>query len=677
MNSIFARLTNCWRTSKKGVRPVPLLAALLFLSLPVMLSGCSGGGPAAAPAAGASSSSTTTNNGYTLYLNTDKTSIATDNSDSATITATVIKDNVAQEGVTVSFVTTAGTMSFASRTTDSKGEAFITLKSGPRVSNQVALVSVSNSGASTSVPVQITGNTMTLTIPQTNMAVAKTQTLTALLQNAKPVPISQAPVSFTVLSGGSFISLSSTSGTSDSNGKTTTTITGVAPGTATILVNGLEATAQIDITVAAAAQVFEISSPTTTTTTMATDETLDVEVNAPTQANVTFSTTVGILTETGNPGNTGNTITVPVVSKIAKATLSSSDTGLAGVTVLDPNNGNNSDTLEVSIYAPASQAATIRLDSSLYNMPVSVAGGIPNSAFLTATVSTAPTTTQPSGGVVGGAQVIFTITQQPGGGEKVSPGIVTTDSTGMAKTTFYSGILETGGNTNGVQITATIAGTTISKSVIIMITDRPGSIVIGPSLALSGTDVYYEQEIQVSAVHGDGTPAANKTIYLKLWPTYYIHGYWTVKSADDPICVDHYTSWPYIWDGISPIPAGHCANSAFEPNEDVNMNLALDAGEDTGPMGTPDQALTPPNAAAGTIPASVTTDATGYASFKIKYFKQYANWLWVHLEASTSVQMTENVATTEWQLGVTAEDTADCKSVRRVFDSPFHYTMCN
>ncbi len=655
-------LLSNWRTGKKAtLHAFSVLAALLMLSLPALLAGCSGGGAAAPAAAEATSISTPASNGNILYVNTSQTSIITDEDNNAIITATVVKDNVPQANVAVSFSTTAGMMSEATATTGTNGKASITLTSGPRASNQVATVTASSSGASASVPVQITGNTMTLTIPQANMAVGTSQTLTALLQDAIPKGIFDAPVTFTIVSGGTVISLLPASGTSDLEGKTTTVVTGVAAGTATILANSLGASAQINITVAAAAQVFEITSPTSNPTSMATTGSMIVTVNAPAQANVTFSTTVGVWNASSS------TETVAVVGGIATATLTSTDTGLANITVVDTADSNTNDTLEVSIFAPASQAATIILDASQYNMPISITGTPANTSFITATVLTL------SDGIVGNAQVNFTMTNQPGGGEKLNPGIATTDSSGLARTTFYSGTRESG--SGGVRITATVAGTSISDFVDITITDRPGSIVLGPSTGLSGTDIYYEQEIVVMAADANGNPVANKTIYLKLWPTWYWMGYWTVTSADDPKCMRHDTEWPYS--GIVPMPVTDCVNPPFHINEDVNMNLSLDASEDDGPMNVPDGFLTPPNSAAGTIPASVITDATGKASFTITYLKFYASWIHAHLEASTSVQMTESLATLDWRLSVTAEDAADCSTARKVFDSPFGYTMCN
>jgi len=90
-------------------------------------------------------------------------------------------------------------------------------------------------------------------------------------------------------------------------------------------------------------------------------------------------------------------------------------------------------------------------------------------------------------------------------------------------------------------------------------------------------------------------------------------------------------------------------------------------------MGVADGFLTPPNASAGSVPSVVIADENGLASFQITYLKQYAEWVEVHLEASTSVQMDQNLTSMDWVLEVTAQDAAGCLEV---FPSPFGQTTC-
>jgi len=215
-----------------------------------------------------------------------------------------------------------------------------------------------------------------------------------------------------------------------------------------------------------------------------------------------------------------------------------------------------------------------------------------------------------------------------------------------------------------VRITGTVAATGVSGSIDIAITDRPGSLAISRATKImpSADNTYYTQNITVLVTDSQGNPSPNKEVYLKLWPTKYALGVWA-KDIITGECGTIYTKWPDVT----------CSQPAWSINEDLNNNLALDAGEDIGPMGVADGFLTPPNAAAGSVPTSKTSDASGLASFQITYLKQYAKWIEVHLEASTAVQMDQNLTSMDWVLEVTEADTQNCQEV---FNSPFGQTAC-
>lgn len=647
-----------------------LLRSLFILALPLLLAGCSGGDVAATASAttGGTPSSNVTSDGYVLYLEISKNSIKTDNLDSAEVTATLLKDNVAQPDATVTFSTTNGMLLTNTATTDANGEAMVTIRSGPGANNQVVSISAISNGATANIPLEITGNTIALTIPQPSMAQGTTQELTATLLNANAVGIGNATVTYTVIAGSGIITLAKTTDTTGVTGKSTITITGQTPGTATIVATGRGAISEeIDIIVADTANVFQITSPVTITdpatnlplpTSLSTDSSLAITVNVPAPTtSVIFQTSIGTWQQNGL-----ETIIVAAVDGEATATLTAATTGLADITVFAADNAAIKDTLEVNIFAPASQAASITLQASQDNVPTSPALSAKNGVTLTAIVRTAPSVEQPSGGVVGNAQIVFKLQFQPGGGEQVNPSLVTTDSSGTATTTFYSGTLATGGT--GVRIIATVLGTGVSEYVDVVIRDQPGSVVIGLATTLinGADDTYYTQRISVQVADSNGNAVPDKDVYLKLWPTYYYYGFWA-KNADDE-CQAFYTPWP----------AGTCDNPPYDANEDLNMSLGLDPLEDIGPMGIPDGHLTPPNSAAGSVPPFVTTDENGIATFDITYLKLYATWVEVRLTASTSVQMTENQTSLSWPLSILSSDADNCED-GGTFNSPFGFVI--
>lgn len=109
-------------------------------------------------------------------------------------------------------------------------------------------------------------------------------------------------------------------------------------------------------------------------------------------------------------------------------------------------------------------------------------------------------------------------------------------------------------------------------------------------------------------------------------------------------------------------------------NEDLNRNLLLDAGEDLSPVVNQitlsfdpyagaiigvgaanttlgnNAGLTPGNSAAGTVPATVTTDANGVGNFNLVYLKQHAAWITDEITASTQVSGTETTGQIEFDL---------------------------
>lgn len=632
-----------------------LLCGLFILALPLLLAGCSGGdvGATAAPAGATGTSATTTSNGYTLYLSLSKTSIITNNSDSAEVTATLLKENEGQEGQEIIFSVSDGQLSSNTATTDLNGEAKITVKSGPGASNQLISITATSNGASVSIPLQITGNTLTLELPQVNMAQGSApQLLTAILKRADNSGIFDQTVTFSVISGAGVVSLSPSSALTDVNGKATTMVSAPAIGTAIIEASSLGASKQIEVKVAAAAEVFEIVLPTTDTATLETNTgELLVTVNAPSQANVTFLS--NLVSSLWN--GVDDTVTVPVVDGSASATLTSAMGGLATVTVYDPLDFvNQQDSLSVQVYAPAAEANNITLQLSQNNIAVTPVGASSrNSVTLTAYVKNADNF------AVGGALVSFSLANTTNGGESISPAIAITNSAGVATSTFYSG--SQGSSGDGVKITAKVVNTAIETSQYITIRDLAGSVAIGRGNKITIVDnTTYKQDITVQVTDSNNSPVPSAIVTLNLWPVGYHMG--AEAFNEDGECIGYYhNEWP------------DCSGKDLVLNEDENRNMIKDPDEDTGPLDlvtlvmTPDGFLTPHNSTGGSIPATVTTLDDGMATFQITYLKRYAFWVAVELTASVQVQGTETQAKMQWTLDAAADEFEACDLFRSDF----------
>jgi len=552
----------------------------------------------------AASSDTSTADSLSLALS--QVSVRSDNSDSSTITATVLDAyNASLEGVSVIFTTTGGEISASIATTDSSGDCQITFSAGPESSNQTVTITAIVTGlTSRQIPVQITGSTITLTTDSSGLEIGgdDTATLTITVADAGSLPIYDAAVTVSVdASSTGVASLSSSTGNTDVNGVLTVDVTGTGAGSVIVRVAAAGVTAAKTYTVGTTGAVFGITSPTQDPASLSTNTNLIITVNAPGMSNVVFGATIGVW-----DGGTNTVVTKAVAGDTASATLRSTVAGVATVQVYDSDNPSTSDSLTVAISAPSSEAAKIALQASSTVVAPSV-GSTTNTVTLGATVKNA------SDQVVGNAAVGFSIQNPTGGGETISPVIVFTNDYGEATSTFTAGSLSS--DADGVTIKATVIGSApeVSSSLTIVIGGTAGSIMIGHATTMTSinSNTAYQLPMSVLVSDTNGNPMSGTQVSLKIWPTQYATGTTICTSTGDFI------------------------------NEDINKNLILDAGEDTNGDGQ----LTPPNSAAGSVPSIVTTDENGVATFNLVYLKESACWIEVEMTASTLVLGTETQST--------------------------------
>lgn len=612
------------------LKKVMLSAVLIFA-----VAGCGSGGLTDPPAS-SSGSGTTPPVVARISLGTDAATVKSDNSDTATITATALDaSNAAVEGATISFTATGGAISAASATTDASGRTSIGFSSGTQdQSNQVVTITASVSGQTAQIPVEVVGSSLTMSSTTVNLPSdgTGTATLTVLAKNAGGVPVRNADIALTVSGAGS-VSLSATTGTTDLAGEIKVTVTGALAGTATVKAAWMagtpavvSTTASLNYTVSGpAVGVFSITAPTTDPASCSTASTIDVEVTVPDATatpKVTFATTLGKWDGT----SAIREVVVTPATKKAKATLSSTLAGLATVQVYDSAAPSTTDSMGVAFYAPASAASQISLQSGVSVLGLST-GGISKTTTLTANVRTA------TGEPVGGAAVAFSIANPTGGGESISPVVAYTQSTGLATAAFTSGSVSS--SAGGVTIDAQVVGMPAvpTAHVSIVIGGTAGSVVIGLGskiTVLNATTYSLPMSVLVADSSGSAVPGA--IVSLKLWPVQYSSGVWYNSLAYDPSNPTKVLYKPYV-------------TGTFD-NDDVNENTIKDVGEKSDPSG----ALRPPNSAAGSLPATVTTDANGVANFNLTYLKGSAVWIRDRVRASTLVLGTETTSSITFTL---------------------------
>ena len=86
-----------------------------------------------------------------------------------------------------------------------------------------------------------------------------------------------------------------------------------------------------------------------------------------------------------------------------------------------------------------------------------------------------------------------------------------------------------------------------------------------------------------------------------------------------------------------------------------------------------DGILTPSPAAAGNVPATVTTDSNGLASFNLTYLKQDAYWIVDQLTAKTIVQGSESTSSLSFTLPASVQDMTPTATLSCLLGGPSPY----
>jgi hypothetical protein len=622
-----------------------------------------------------------------LSLSANPTTVKSDNSTSTTITVTALSAaNAATPDVVVSLSADTGIISTNTVTTDATGKATFTFSSGTASKTNRTANITATAGVMAQLPVSIVGSTLTVnasgtTVPDDG---SSTVTLTFTAKDAGGIPVSGTSLVITSRPSGVDLSPACTAAapcTMDANGQKVITVTGAAIDSGSVIGAALGATASSPITVTSLANTFAItktrlnaalpiSDPTSASMKIGDD--LVVVVNAPSPTtDVEFTTTMGLWWD-GASGVPQLSVPVPLggmtcglVTTAANqvcATLNTDVAGLANVEVYDQAELGTSDTLTVSMTATNPYKITLQASPSLVGKCV---GTTCPFSTLTATV------TDSNNLPVGDEQIAFSIVNPTGGGENVSPvvGLTTTVaggglSLGQARTTFTSGSQSS--SAPGVKIRAQVLGTTVvtntspsGNDAAIVIGGTAGSIAFGQATTLGETanGSAYVSDMSVLVTDSNGNPApAGTVVNLSVWPIAWSTGTQVACAVDSDT-----------------------ATTGTFRNEDINENLFLGPFEDgvriyyyqSGalPGGTIDGYITPVNSAGGVVPGSVTTDATGLATFTLTYPKTSAIWTVTRLRAQTVVQGSAAVSEYRFPLWALKKDVdPDC-----LLSSPYRF----
>ena len=445
-----------------------------------------------------------------LALALSQISVKTDNSDSTTITATVLdKDFAVIPNIPVSFTSDGGQLSASLVETDKNGQATVVFSSGTidksnRVVNITAKVATLDPKI---IPVQVVGSTLILSNSGTDLILddpttlgvdeSNNSVLTITAKDAGGNPIYDTPITITSIAGqtGSISWTPSGPYKTNINGEITITSKGTSAGKAGINIAGLGTTVVQTYNIAVLAESFGITVPaddlTKTNTGTAVSDGVTVTVRAPTQTTVKFATTMGgIGTATGHSELQVQEVTV--VGGFASVKVRSALAGVATIEVSDKDNPSTVDRVTVAFVRPSDDAATIKLQSNTAVIAPSI-GSNKSIAEFTAFVKTSGDTGNQA---VAGVPVVFSIDNSTGSGESLSPVIVYTNDAGEAKTTFTAGSL--GSNADGVTVNARVVGSATTGSLSNTISFTSSNIITRSSGSFVADGFKAKQQIKVS-----------------------------------------------------------------------------------------------------------------------------------------------------------------------------------
>ena len=527
-----------------------------------------------------------------------------------------VKDasNNAMASQPVSFSASTGTLSSVSTVTNASGAATATFSAGSDKSNRSATVTVTAGAITQTLVLQIQGTSLTIS-GRESLALNDSADYTVTAEDSNGNRLSGVTVTATSQSG-NFVSPDAA--VTDASGQANFRLVSTRSGADTLRFFGAGAQKLANITVSG--DDFSFTTPAANTL-----------VNIGQSQSVSVSYRVGGVAQAGRTINfaaTGGTLTLASVTTNASgvATTSISSTS-AGPVIVQASvaGGTTSATLPISFVA--TNPASLVLQVGQASIAPNPAGSTTNNTQIIARVVDA------ANNPVQGKAVTFRRVTDPSGGS-LQQASATTDASGQATVTYVSGSQSTAAN--GVVLEASVAnesGTAITGTASLTVNQTALFITLGTGNVVASLDAQtYRKDWVVYVTDADGNAVSGVTLTFRAIPTRYAQGTLTFL---DPV-------WGYQ------TPIDIC------PNEDLDRDGILDAGEDTNGDGV----LWPGNVVAVT-PGTVQTDDTGRATVSLVYAESFAPWVEVTLTATARVSGTESRRDATFTLPGQAADFSD------------------
>lgn len=546
-----------------------------------------------------------------------------------------VKDavNSAIPNQVVTFTATSGILTGASPapSTDANGTiTTISLSPGADLSNRTITVTATAGSVSKSINIAVVGTTVSISGAGSALVgnPASTYSVKALDSGGKPI-------------AGAAITVTSSAGntiappvvTTDLSGAATFSFTPIVAGTDTLTASGMGASAST--TVVVSNEDFAFTAPLSAA---------NLVVN-------TFNT-VTVRYRVGGVGVAGKTVTFSTTrGTLGSSTSVTNASGDASTLLISSTAGPVTVSAQLGTARSSVTAAFIATVPATIVLQANPSAVLPNPSGSTANQSTLSATVRDSTGNPVAGQVVNFTAIQDGSNGTIIPGSGTTDSNGMTSVQFIPGALST--PANGVLLRATVQSAPgIFAETPMTVNGDALFISIGIGSTLTVLDaVTYQKDFSVYVTDANGVAAANRSVTVSVFPPTYGKGSLAYNLL--------LARWVY-----AAAPTG-CAN------EDLNRNGILDGGEDINGNGQLD-----PGLPVALSPATLTTDANGYATFQMRFGKNYAWWLTTEVKARALVGGTESSRTATYDLEMTAADVASPGTPPNVV-SPFgQATLC-
>jgi hypothetical protein len=553
-----------------------------------------------------------------LDLFANSTQLASSGSDQVELIAVVKNDqNILMEGVKVTFSSDAASalQLVDNGLTGSDGIARAILTTPNNQANRTIKVTATSGTISpieSELDIQVVGTEISIGSPSSVILNAPTE-LVIKVSDSDSNGIANKTVTLTTQLG----QLSQSSGTTDSEGLLRVDYTASVSGNDVITAQALNAFGTINLTIQE--DQFEFTTVPDTEVALGQNATLAVtwkkEGLAYSGGTVSFVSSRGDVSQANTTTNAQGQASVNVLADNA---------GFASVSAIGVDSDGNEVSARVQIEFIATIADRIVADAT----PDSI-GPSGQTSTITAVVRDA------AGNLVKNKLINFRVEDFSNGG--ISPNQSRTDRSGIASTVYTSNSVS---SVDSVRVYATVDDKpSVTDFTTLTVGDRAFDISIGTGRLISSpTDSSYSKEFSIFVTDPDSNPVSNATLTFSAPPVKFNQGGVFRKGS---------------WDYDTVLGTWYTVDVTSCPNEDINGNGVLDAGEDTNGDGF----LTPGNVVSVTSQAS--TDENGQALIEVNYAKQFGAWVDIQLKVSGQSGGTESAESQKYSLSVASEDLTD------------------